>query len=156
MSVSPDFPLSPWQVAKPLDVVRAWRLPDDGDLVVLHQDALRVLDAMETLAQLELPLQVVHDGAGAEQSASAVHTLLADVERNLAGPAHRHRIRDVTLRSPGHGVQLERTRRQALAHVRSLRMRVDFICGGRHWRHGVAAKQRPASWLEPAADAPLQ
>lgn len=150
MAVATDLNLHPRQVAKPLTEIQGWRLPDDGDLLQLHRGVLATLRAMDHLTQLEVPLAVEARMGDQRGSASTdeetLHALLGEAERTLDGYPHRLRIHRVSKHSPGHAMQLERVRLQALDKVRALRQRVDFIRGG------LDSLEEPA-WIRARAQA---
>src|SRR5262245_26874709 len=50
--------LSPHLIAKSLDELRTWRLPEGTDFVGAHRGVLRAMVATEALAGLELPLDL--------------------------------------------------------------------------------------------------
>jgi len=131
-SVAPH--LSPRLIAKPLDDLRAWRLPDDDDLLGLHRGVLKTLVATDALARLELPEDMRAprlEDAREIAEWSVVATLLERAEGTLRGAPHRNRIARLRETSPGHAMQLERLRVTASLKLRTLRARVDFVCGGR-------------------------
>ena len=141
MTVSTDLNLHPRQVAKPLNEIQAWRLPEDQDLLQLHRGVLAALRAMGTLSQLEVPLAVearLLPDVGEEGEGETLFALLSEAEQTLDGYPHRLRIHRVSKHSPGHAQQLERARREALDKVRTLRKRVDFI------RTGLDVLEEPA------------
>ena len=133
MSAVADFNLNPRRVARPLQAIQHWRLPEADDLQALHQGVLHALRAMETLTQLEVPISMCasqtdaerHDGDGA-----TLHALLSEAENTLEGAPHCARISRLRKRSPGQAVQLERVRQEAVLKLRSLRQRVDFVRDG--------------------------
>jgi hypothetical protein len=126
--------LSPRLIAKPLDDIRCWRLPEEGDLLALHRGVLKTLVATDALARLELPERMrcprLEDAREVAEW-SVVSSLLEQAEGMLRGTPHRNRIARLRAVSPGHAMQLERLRVGAAAHLRRLRMRVDFVCGGK-------------------------
>ncbi len=139
-SVAPH--LSPRLIAKPLDEIRAWRLPDDDDLLGLHRGVLKALVATDALARLELPQDMRSprmEDAREVAEWSVVSTLLERAEGTLRGAPHRNRIARLRETSPGHAMQLERLRVSASAKLRRLRARVDFVCGGRGQARHVTA-----------------
>lgn len=124
--------LKPRSIARPLDVIQAWRLPEDVDLPTLHSGVAQTLGALDALCQLQLPLEVralgpVNDPVSSD--CEMVRSLLLGAERTLAGLPHRLRIDQLRKLSPGHALQVERLRGEALRHVQGLRRRVDFIRG---------------------------
>jgi hypothetical protein len=125
--------LSPHLIARSLDDLRSWQLPDTGDFVNTHRGLLKALVATEALASLELPVDMralaLHDPSEVQQW-DVVASLLAQAEGTLRGVAHRHRIARLHQIFPGHATQLERLRRQAAERLRRLRARVDFVCQG--------------------------
>jgi hypothetical protein len=126
--------LSPRLIAKPLDEIRSWRLPEEGDLLALHRGVLKTLVATDSLARLELPERMRSprlEDAREVAEWSVVSNLLEQAEGVLRGAPHRNRIARLRAVSPGHAMQLERLRAGAAAHLRRLRMRVDFVCGGK-------------------------
>jgi hypothetical protein len=125
--------LSPHLIARSLDDLRTWQLPDAADFVNAHRGLLKALMATEALASLELPVDMralaLNDASEVNQW-DAVASLLAQAEGTLRGTAHRHRIARLHQIFPGHATQLERLRRQAAERLRRLRARVDFVCQG--------------------------
>lgn len=148
MSSVADFNLHPHTVARPLQAIQHWRLPDEDDLLALHQGVLQALRAMETLTELEVPVAMCvsrsdserHDGDGA-----TLHALLSEAENTLEGVPHCTRISRLSKRAPGQAVQLERVRKQAVDKLRSLRQRVDFV------RDGLGRLDEPTFIRERAA-----
>src|SRR5690348_16342004 len=125
--------LSPRLIAKPLDDLRAWRLPDRRDLAGMHRGVLRALVATDALARLELPEDIRAprlDDTGEMAHWDTICALLDLAVSELCGPAHAQRILRLHHVAPGHAMQLERSRAQAVQRLRRLRARVDFACGG--------------------------
>jgi hypothetical protein len=125
--------LSPHVIAKSLDELRTWQLPDESDFVKAHRGVLKAMMATEALAGLELPLDVPapRDSDNREVARwDLVASLLAQAEGTLRGTTHRHRIAQLHRLFPGHAAQLERLRRQAADRLGRLRARVDFVCQG--------------------------
>jgi hypothetical protein len=125
--------LSPHLIARSLDELRTWRLPEEGDLVGAHRGALKAMTATEALAGLELPLDLQAPRPRDTREAAEwdmVANLLAQAEGTLRGAAHRLRIAHLCRTFPGHASQLERLRRRAADKLGSLRARVDFVCQG--------------------------
>jgi hypothetical protein len=125
--------LSARLIAKPLDDLRCWRLPDGHDLAGMHRGVLRALVATDSLARLELP----HDmrAPRLDDSSEMAHwdticALLDQAMGELCGPAHGQRILRLHRVAPGHAMQLERLRGHAVERLRRLRARIDFACGG--------------------------
>jgi hypothetical protein len=125
--------LSPRLIAKSLDDLRSWQLPDEPDLAGMHRGVLRALLATDSLSNLELPLDMraprLEDAREVTQW-EMISNLLAQAEGALCGVAHRERIAQLHRVFPGHALQLERLRRQAAQRLRRLRVRVDFVCRG--------------------------
>jgi hypothetical protein len=124
--------LTPRSIARPLDQIQAWRLPEDVDLPLLHSGVVQTLGALDALCQLQLPLEVralgpVNDPASTD--CEMIRSLLLGAERTLDSLPHRLRIDQLRRVSPGQALQVERLRGQALRHVQGLRRRVDFIRG---------------------------
>lgn len=125
--------LSPRLIAKPLDELRAWRLPDQYDLAGMHRGVLRALVATDALTRLELPEDIRAprlDDTGEMAYWDTVCALLDLAVSELCGPAHAERILRLHRVAPGHAMQLERSRMAAVQRMRRLRARVDFACGG--------------------------
>jgi hypothetical protein len=125
--------LSPRLIAKSLDDLRSWQLPDQPDLAGMHRGVLRALLATDSLSNLELPLDMRAprlDDAREITQWEMIANLLAQAEGALCGAAHRDRIAQLHRVFPGHALQLERMRRQAAQRLRRLRVRVDFVCRG--------------------------
>jgi hypothetical protein len=125
--------LSPHLIARSLDDLKTWQIPDDTDLSVLHRGVLRALLATDALANLELPLDMPApklDRASDLAEWDVVAILLAKAEAALVAAAHRQRIVRLHQIFPGHATQLERVRREAVDRLRQLRARVDFVCQG--------------------------
>lgn len=125
--------LSPRLIAKSLDELRAWQLPEQDDLAGLHRGVLKALLATDALTNLQLPMEM--RAPRLEDSREQAHWtvvigLLEQAEATLMGVPHRARIARLHRTFPGHAAQLERLRRQAASHVRKLRVRVDFVCQG--------------------------
>jgi hypothetical protein len=142
MDVAPH--LSSRLIAKPLDEIRMWRLPEDADLLSLHRGVLRALVATDALTRLELPQDIAAprlDDAREVAEWSVVSVLLEQAEGTLASDAHRQRIAHLHGTAPGHARQLERLRQRAVERLKGLRMRVDFVCGG---QGAIAAAREPA------------
>jgi len=89
---------------------------------------------MQSLGELEVPLAVQADGLDAVESdideGEALFSLLGAAEKALNGYPHRLRIQRVAKQAPDHAAELESARRKALDNLRSLRVRLDFICAG--------------------------
>lgn len=134
MHVSKLLNLHPRQVARPLNDIQGWRLPESDDLLGLHRGVLHMLQAMEALRQLEVPIAVEADPTATPDAGfddrEALYALLGAAESALDGYPHRLRIQRVAKQSPGHAAQLERLRREALDKMRDLRVRIDFISDG--------------------------
>jgi hypothetical protein len=125
--------LSTRLMARCVDDLQSWRLPDGDDAPGLHRGVLKVLLATDSLTGLELPRDMIAprlDDGDAMLEWSVVSGLLDQAEAILIGVAHRGRIARLHRAFPGHAAQLERLRRRAAAHVRMLRVRVDFVCRG--------------------------
>lgn len=121
--------LSPHLIAKSLDTLQAWQLPDEGDFAGAHRDVLKALGATEALAGLELPLDVAAPSdARSLGEWDMVANLLARAESALLGASTRQRIAHLYRMLPGHATQLERMRRHAADRLHRLRARVDFVC----------------------------
>jgi hypothetical protein len=125
--------LSPRLIAKSLDELRAWQLPEQDDLAGLHRGVLKALLATDALTNLQLPMEM--RAPRLEDSREQAHWtvvigLLEQAEATLMGVPYRARIARLHRTFPGHAAQLERLRRQAASHVRKLRVRVDFVCQG--------------------------
>jgi len=151
MRVSTELNLHPRHIARPLHVIQAWRLPESGDLLALHRGVLAMLDAMQGLRSLELPVALDATAlTGDDQlglgDSEALYGLLNACAEVLDGYPHRLRIQRVSKESPGHAAQLEQVRKAALAHICSLRSRVDFI------RAGLDCLEEPA-WIRQRAEA---
>lgn len=150
MHVSKQLNLNPRQVARPLHDIRDWRLPDSEDLLVLHRGVLKMLDAMEALRRLEVPIAVAAEDSVPARSGfddrETLFTLLGDAEEALDGYPHRLRIQRVAQQSPGHAAQLEQARCDALSKMRSLRTRMDFL------RAGLDGLDEP-DWIRERAEA---
>lgn len=122
--------LAPTLITGPLEQIRAWRLPTSDDLADLHRGVLRTLGALDSLAQLELPLEVPAARDPSEMAEWAlVSSLLEQAEGALADDEHLLRVRELQRAAPGHAMQLERLRSVAVDRMRQLRARVDFVCG---------------------------
>ena len=125
--------LSPRLIAKPLDDLRAWQLPEERDLAGLHRGVLKALLATDALANLELPLDMRAPRLDEPREVTQwelIGNLLAEAERALCGPTHRERLTRLHRIFPGHAAQLERARRNAADRIHRLRVRVDFVCFG--------------------------
>lgn len=125
--------LSPRLIAKPLDDLRSWQLPEERDLAGLHRGVLKALLATDALANLELPLDMRAPRLDEPREVTQwelIGNLLAQAEGTLCGPSHRERLMRLHRIFPGHAAQLERARRTAAERVRRLRVRVDFVCLG--------------------------
>jgi hypothetical protein len=131
-TLEPAPHLSPRLIARSLEDLRTWRLPDDLDLAGLHRGVLKVLLATDALAKLELPLDlpVPAEDARVATQWSVVASLLAQAHGVLLGAPHRQRISRLHDSFPGHASQLERMRREAVQRLRRLRVRVDFVARG--------------------------
>ena len=137
--------LSPRLIAKPLDELRAWRMPDGRDLAGMHRGVLRALTATDSLARLELPEDL--RAPRLEDASEMLHwdtvcALLDQAVGELCGPVHAQRILRLHGVAPGHAMQLERLRALAVQRLKRLRARVDFACGGL----GQAPAPRAASY----------
>jgi hypothetical protein len=125
--------LSTRLIARCVDELQSWRLPEDDEVPSLHRGVLKALLATDSLTGLELPRDMVAprlDDADAMLEWSVISGLLDQAEATLIGVAHRGRIARLHRAFPGHAAQLERLRRRAAAHIRMLRVRVDFVCRG--------------------------
>lgn len=125
--------LSPRLIAKSLDELRAWQLPEQDDLAGLHRGVLKALLATDALTSLQLPLEMRSprlEDSREQAHWTVVAGLLEQAEGTLCGVPYRARIARLHRTFPGHAAQLERLRRQAAQHVRRLRVRVDFVCQG--------------------------
>jgi len=148
MSTVADFNLHARTVARPLQAIQHWRLPEEDDLQALHQGVLHALRAMETLTQLDVPVAMCASRSEAERNdgdGATLHALLSEAENTLEGVPHCTRISRLSKRAPGQAVQLERVRKQAVDKLRSLRRRVDFV------RDGLGRLDEPAFIRERAA-----
>ena len=128
ISVAPH--LSPRLIAKPLDDLRAWQLPEERDLAGLHRGVLKALLATDALANLELPLDMRAPRLDEPREVTQwelIANLLAQAEGALCGPAYAERMLRLRAIFPGHAQQLERSRRTAADRIRRLRVRVDFV-----------------------------
>lgn len=146
--------LSPRLIAKPLEELRAWRMPDGRDLAGMHRGVLRALTATDSLARLELPEDL--RAPRLEDSGEMLHwdtvcVLLDQAVSELCGPVHAQRILRLHGVAPGHAMQLERLRALAVQRLKRLRARVDFACGGL----GQSPPPRDASY-EALRPGPLQ
>ena len=130
--------LSPRLIAKPLEDLRAWQLPNETDLVGTHRGVLRVLVATDALASLELPLDM--RAPRLEDTREITHwemiaKLLEQAEGTLGGAAHCQRIahlqRIVSGPRPGAGALAPPGRRAALRIARARRLRVPRVGQGR-------------------------
>ena len=132
MSAVADFNLHPRRVARPLQAIQHWRLPDADDESALLQGVLHTLEAMETLTQLEVPVAMCASSSEAERhgDGATLHALLSEAEDTLKGMPHCARISRLSERAPSEAAQLERVRREAVEKLRSLRERVDFVRDG--------------------------
>jgi hypothetical protein len=121
--------LSPRLIARSLEDLRAWRLPEEEDPAGLHRGVLKVLLATDALANLELPLELPlpPEDTRTVTQWGVVASLLAQAEGALLGAPHRQRIARLHGVFPGHATQLERLRRHAADRLRRLRVRVDFV-----------------------------
>ena len=125
--------LSPRLIAKPIEDLRAWQLPEEGDLASLHRGVLKALLATDALSNLELPLDMRAprlDEAREVTQWELIANLLRQAEGALCGPAYEERVARLRTIFPGHAAQLERARWQAAQRLRRLRVRVDFVCRG--------------------------
>lgn len=146
--------LSPRLIAKPLEELRAWRMPDGRDLAGMHRGVLRALTATDSLARLELPEDLRAprlEDAGEMLHWDTVCALLDQAVSELCGPVHAQRILRLHGVAPGHAMQLERLRALAVQRLKRLRARVDFACGGL----GQSPPPRDASY-EALRPGPLQ
>lgn len=124
--------LTPHSIARPLDVIQAWRLPDQADATGLGRCLAQTLGALDALSQLELALEVPALGAVSDPASAdfeLVRGLLLCAERTLGGLPHLLRIDRLRCLSPDLALEVERRGGEALRHVRGLRRRVDFIRG---------------------------
>ena len=125
--------LSTRLIARAVDDLQSWRLPEDDDVPGLHRGVLKVLLATDSLTGLELPRDMAaprFDDGDAMFEWSVISGLLDQAEASLISVTHRSRIARLHRAFPGHAAQLERLRRKAATHVRMLRVRVDFVCRG--------------------------
>jgi hypothetical protein len=125
--------LSPRLIAKSIEDLRAWQLPEEGDLANLHRGVLRALVATDALSTLELPLDMRAPRLDEPREVTQwelIANLLFQAESTLCGPAYAERMVRLRAIFPGHASQLERARRQAASRLRRLRVRVDFVCRG--------------------------
>jgi len=125
--------LSTRLIARSVDALQSWRLPEDDDLPGLHRGVLKTLLATDSLTGLELPRDLPaprFDDADAMLEWSVISGLLDQAEAALISVVHRGRIARLHRSFPGHAAQLERLRRRAATHIRMLRIRVDFVCRG--------------------------
>jgi hypothetical protein len=125
--------LSPRLIAKSIEDLRAWNLPEQGDLAGLHRGVLKALLATDALSTLELPLDMRAPRLDEPREVTQwelIANLLAQAEGALCGPAYAERMLRLRAIFPGHAAQLERARRSAAARLRRLRVRVDFVCRG--------------------------
>jgi len=133
--------LSPRLIAKSLEDLRAWQLPEEGDLASLHRGVLKALLATDALSSLELPLDMRAPRLDEPREITQwelIANLLEQAEGALCGPAHQERITRLRGIFPGHAAQLERARRSAAQRMRRLRVRVDFVCRGAGQVHAPA------------------
>jgi hypothetical protein len=125
--------LSPRLIAKSIEDLRAWQLPEQGDLASLHRGVLKALLATDALSTLELPLDMRAPRLDEPREITQwelTANLLAQAEATLCGPAYGERMVRLRAIFPGHAAQLERARRSAALRLRRLRVRVDFVCRG--------------------------
>jgi hypothetical protein len=125
--------LSPRLIAKSIEDLRAWQLPEEGDLASLHRGVLKALLATDALSTLELPLDMRAPRLDEPREITQwelTANLLAQAEATLCGPAYGERMLRLRAIFPGHAAQLERARRSAAMRLRRLRVRVDFVCRG--------------------------
>jgi hypothetical protein len=125
--------LSPRLIAKSIEDLRAWQLPEEGDLASLHRGVLKALLATDALSTLELPLDMRAPRLDEPREITQwelTANLLAQAEATLCGPAYGERMMRLRAIFPGHAAQLERARRSAALRLRRLRVRVDFVCRG--------------------------
>lgn len=125
--------LSPRLIAKSIEDLRAWQLPEEGDLATLHRGVLKALVATDALSTLELPLDMRAPRLDEPREITQwelIANLLAQAEGALCGPAYAERMLRLRAIFPGHAAQLERARRMAAVRLRRLRVRVDFVCRG--------------------------
>jgi hypothetical protein len=125
--------LSPRLIAKSLEDLRAWQLPEEGDLASLHRGVLKALLATDALSTLELPLDMRAPRMDEPREITQwelIANLLTQAEGTLCGPAYDERMSRLRAIFPGHAAQLERARRAAAMRLRRLRVRVDFVCRG--------------------------
>ena len=125
--------LSPRLIAKSIEDLRAWQLPEEGDLPNLHRGVLKALVATDALSTLELPLEMRAPRLDEPREVTQwelIANLLAQAEGTLCGPAYAERMQRLRAIFPGHALQLERARRLAASRLRRLRGRVDFVCRG--------------------------
>lgn len=148
MHVSTELNLHPRQIAKPLHEIQSWRLPESDDLLALHRGVLAMFRAMGELTRLEVPIALqasLEQDADGPADSEVLHGLLNACAETLDGYPHRLRIQRVAKQSPGHALQLERMRREALDKIQGLRARVDFI------RAGLDGLEEPA-WIRRRAE----
>jgi hypothetical protein len=125
--------LSTRLIARAVDELQSWRLPEDDDVPGLHRGVLKVLLATDSLTGIDLPRDMLaprFDDADAMLEWSVIAGLLDQAEASLISVTHRSRVARLHGTFPGHAAQLERLRRKAATHVRMLRVRVDFVCRG--------------------------
>jgi hypothetical protein len=125
--------LSPRLIAKPIEDLRAWRFPEEGDLATLHRGVLKALLATDALSNLELPLDMRAPRLDEPREVTQwelIANLLRQAEGALCGPGYDERVARLREIFPGHAAQLERARWQAAQRLRRLRVRVDFVCRG--------------------------
>ncbi len=125
--------LSPRLIAKSIEDLRAWQLPEEGDLASLHRGVLKALLATDALSTLELPLDMRAPRLDEPREITQwelTANLLAQAAATLCGPAYGERMLRLRAIFPGHAAQLERARRSAAMRLRRLRVRVDFVCRG--------------------------
>lgn len=133
MTVIANFDLHPQHVARPLQALQHWRLPEDGDALALRAGVLNALRAMQTLTALDVPVSMQAQRAVDEPGhgdGATLHALLSQAEQTLEGAPHRGRIDRVRDASPDHALRLEDARREAVERLRTLKQRVDFVRGG--------------------------
>jgi hypothetical protein len=125
--------LSPRLIAKSIEDLRAWQLPERADLASLHRGVLKALLATDALSTLELPLDMRAPRLDEPREIThweSIANLLSQAEGTLCGPAYEERMLRLRAIFPGHAAQLERARRSAAQRLRRLRVRVDFVCRG--------------------------
>src|SRR5438477_2669356 len=97
--------LSPRSIAKSLDDLRSWQVPEQPDLASMHRGVLRALLATDALAKLELPLDL--RAPRLEDASEVTHwemiaRLLEQAEGALCGFTYRERLSQLQRLLPGH------------------------------------------------------